>query len=623
MDTEKSEDYKLSFQDINIFINKTQILHNVCGVVHSKEVLAVMGPSGSGKTTMLNAIAGREAVKSGEITINDQRINKQLRRKIGYVLQQDLFYSNLTLWETLYFTAMLHIPEKVPKPDKLRRIDAIIETLDLEKCRKTLIGSPFTHGLSGGEKKRLSIACELLTNPDIMLLDEPTSGLDSSTAYSLMVQVKRYAEMYNKAVIVTIHQPSSQIFHMFNTLLLLADGHVAFFGKADSALTFFEEFNFVCEPHFNPADFLLELVKKDEATKEIILEYWKAKSSSNNKELSNSNNSDSLDNLEPVHGPSSINVQHNKILDPDQNKDIDKFSNGNHLSDVRWQSSFWTQLKMLTWRNFKESRSRILSKYVIGSSMFLAITTALIWFQMERSYKTIGDRMGWIFIILARWGFVPMLDAIFSFPLENTILLKERAAGSYRLSAYYLAKTISEIPLTAFVPLAFVTITYWAAGMKGVVEYIGTMLLISMSSINAQGFGFVLGASMSNFEMALTYSNAFMMISILFSGFYIQRFPPWLVWSRYLSLLHYPFAAVSILEFADTPQIPCANVTVTQFPQCGKNDTDFVTAKMILEDVQVTLPIYCYICTLIIMTILVRILGYFVLRLKTRQKHLS
>ncbi|KAK6192207.1 hypothetical protein SNE40_003719 [Patella caerulea] len=622
MDIETSEDYKLSFQDLSVFINKTQILHNVCGDVHSKEVLAVMGPSGSGKTTMLNAIAGREAVKLGEITINDQRINKQLRRKMGYVLQQDLFYSNLTLWETLYFTAMLHIPEKVSKPDKLRRIDAIIETLDLEKCRKTIIGAQFTHGLSGGEKKRLSIACELLTNPDIMLLDEPTSGLDSSTAYSLMVQVKRYAEMYNKAVIVTIHQPSSQIFHMFNTLLLLADGHVSYFGKAEKALDFFEEINFVCEPHFNPADFLLELVKKDEETLEIILENWKAKSSSNNKKLSNCNSLD-LDNFEPVHEPSDITLQYIKILDSDENKDIDKFSNGNQLSDVRWQSSFWTQLKMLTWRNFKQSRSRILSKYVVGSNIVIAFAMAILWFQMERSYKTIRDRMGWSFFIIVYWGFSPIMDAVISFPLEKTIMLKERAAGSYRLSAYYLAKTISEIPLIALLPFIFVTITYWAAGMKGVVEYIATMLLISLSAINSQGFGFVLGAGILNFELALTSSTTFMLLSLTLGGFYIQRFPSWLVWSRYLSLLHYPFAAISILEFADTPQIPCANATVTQFPQCGKNGTDFVTPKMILEDVQVTLPIYCYICTLIIMTILVRILGYFVLRLKTRQKHLS
>ncbi|XP_055957578.1 uncharacterized protein LOC126824736 isoform X2 [Patella vulgata] len=621
MDIETSEDYKLSFQDINIFINKTQILHNVCGDVQGKEVLAVMGPSGSGKTTMLNAIAGREAVKSGEITINDQCINKQLRRKMGYVLQQDLFYSNLTLWETLYFTAMLHIPEKVPTSEKLRRIDAIIETLDLEKCRKTIIGAQFTHGLSGGEKKRLSIACELLTNPDIMLLDEPTSGLDSSTAYSLMVQVKRYAEMYNKAVIVTIHQPSSQIFHMFNTLLLLADGHVAYFGKAEKALDFFEEINFVCEPHFNPADFLLELVKKDEETLEIILENWKAKSS-NKKKLSNSNSLD-LDNFEPVHEPSDITLQYIKILDPDENKDIDKLSNGNHLSDVRWQSSFWTQLKMLTWRNFKESRSRILSKYVVGSNIVIAVAMAVLWFQMERSYKTIRDRMGWSFFIIVYWGFSPIMDAVISFPMEKTIMLKERAAGSYRLSAYYLAKTISEIPLIALLPFVFVTITYWAAGMKGVVEYIATMLLISISAINSQGFGFVLGAGILNFELALTSSTTFMLLSLTLGGFYIQRFPPWLVWSRYLSLLHYPFSAISILEFADTAQILCANVTVTQFPQCGKNGTDFVTSKMILEDFQVTLPIYCYVCTLIIMTILVRILGYFVLRLKTRQKHLS
>jgi ABC-type multidrug transport system ATPase subunit len=160
-----------------------EILHGITGSVMPGEVLAIMGPSGSGKTTFLNLMGGR-ALRgtSGNITYNDIKYSKALKRRMGFVTQDDVLFPNLTVRETLMYAALLRLPNSLTRSQKIKRAeDAIIE-LGLERCRDTVIGGPFLRGISGGERKRVSIGHEILTDPSLLFLDEPTSGLDSTTA---------------------------------------------------------------------------------------------------------------------------------------------------------------------------------------------------------------------------------------------------------------------------------------------------------------------------------------------------------------------------------------------------------------------------------------------------------
>ncbi|XP_046556875.1 ABC transporter G family member 22-like [Haliotis rubra] len=598
-----------------------------------------------GKTTMLNTIAGRTIAQSGEITLNQQKLTKLLRQRMCYVLQDDLFFSKLTLWETLYFAAMIHLPDKMPRSEKLSRIDQIIAALDLEDCKNTAIGDQIQRGLSGGEKKRASIACQLLTDPDIMLLDEPTSGLDSSTAYTLMQLLKKYTAESNKAVIVTIHQPASQIFHMFSRLLLLAKGQVAYFGAAEKTLDFFEGVGLICEPHYNPADFILETVKRDEATMQTILkaaedkrftEEWpldlRWTAGDRHKTLDAGSLSmiyefetgslEGQNGFVPgsnTHDGAVVAINYSKRdLEDGLNVESVKTEVVSPESTSRWPTCFWTQYKMLNWRTFKQSRGRILSKYAISNALILATVVGILWFQMERTHKNIRDRMGMIFFVVIFWGLSPVFDGITSFPSERPIILKERAAGSYRLSAYYLAKMTSELPLVMILPTVATTIIYWMAGMKGVGEYFATVGIIILNALNGQGIGLLIGAGIWNMQLALTVTSTSMLSMLLLGGFYTTTFPPWLFWARYISIFSHPFSALSILEFSDTPPIPCANVTVTEYPRCGQNGTEFITAEMLLIDSGTVLPIYLYILALLIFTIMFRIVGYWVLRFRSK-----
>lgn len=161
----------MCFRGISVKLNGRQILKDVDGIVRPGQILAVMGPSGCGKTTLLNCLSYRQKLDSGEIYLNRDLLSKKWMRKISYVLQGDIFFPNLTLEQTLKYTAYLKLPQTMSSGAKKNYIDNIVEILELQDCLKTRIGDYCNRGLSGGEKKRANIATELFNNPPVILLD--------------------------------------------------------------------------------------------------------------------------------------------------------------------------------------------------------------------------------------------------------------------------------------------------------------------------------------------------------------------------------------------------------------------------------------------------------------------
>lgn len=209
------------------------------------EVLALMGPSGSGKTSLLNALSGRSSFDSGVITINGKPMTgssmKRLMSKIAYVKQNDVFFGHLTVRDQLTYTALLRLPSDLPKASKHEEVDRIIKLLRLSK----VADSPIML-LSGGEKKRVNIGTELLTDPAIIMLDEPTSGLDSTSAVSLIRLLHNLANDHGKTVVTSIHQPSSAVFRSFDRLIMLADGNVVYFGTPVDSLSYLRDQDLSC-----------------------------------------------------------------------------------------------------------------------------------------------------------------------------------------------------------------------------------------------------------------------------------------------------------------------------------------------------------------------------------------
>lgn len=195
---------------------------------------------------------------SGTITYNGKRFSNAIKRNTGFVTQDDVLYPHLTVTETLVFTALLRLPNNLTKEDKIMQAEAVITQLGLTKCKNSIIGGSFMRGVSGGERKRVSIGQEMLINPSLLFLDEPTSGLDSTTAQRIVSTVWEQAKG-GRTIVMTIHQPSSRLFYMFDKVLLLSDGNPLYFGKGSEIMDYFSSVGYTPSVAMNPSDFVLDL----------------------------------------------------------------------------------------------------------------------------------------------------------------------------------------------------------------------------------------------------------------------------------------------------------------------------------------------------------------------------
>ncbi|KAL4445846.1 hypothetical protein ABPG77_009045 [Micractinium sp. CCAP 211/92] len=246
------------------------ILSGLSAVMPPGRLLAIMGPTGCGKTSLINALAGRLPIGGtleGQVLVNGLPRGKGFRAVSAYVMQDDVLFHDLTVCETLDFAARMRLPASVPPAAKAARVDATIAQLGLAGAANTYVGNAVVRGVSGGERKRVNIAIELLSNPSLLFTDEPTSGLDAFQAQSVVESLSQLAKS-GRSVLATIHQPRSSVFQMFDLLLVLSEGKTVFYGRASEAVAWFASCGFLCPEHHNPADFFADLVARDRRTPE-------------------------------------------------------------------------------------------------------------------------------------------------------------------------------------------------------------------------------------------------------------------------------------------------------------------------------------------------------------------
>ncbi|XP_074032191.1 ABC transporter G family member E23 isoform X2 [Leptinotarsa decemlineata] len=623
----------LAFRGITVSVGTRQILQDVDGLVRPGQVLAVMGPSGCGKTTLLNALSGRLRLDSGQIFLNREPLCKRWKRKICYVLQQDIFFPDLTLRQTLEYSARLRLPDTLSHSQKMQYVDHIIDVLELGNCQETIIGDNLNRGLSGGEKKRANIACELLTNPSLMLLDESTSGLDSHAAHSLMTTLKRYAVLEGKTVVITLHQPSSQIFHLCDKLLLLSGGQTIYHGDTCKVVEFFSSVGLNIMPHYNPADFILEQIKGTSDTRKRLLAAAKELRKSKdypielqhdcyvNEKYDNSNKM-----LLPSHGPySSLEQDTLNAMEPDVRRlwlDTHSHASSSVSSETSdadcyftWPTSYWTQFTVLSQRNFQEAMPRMLSKLNWVQTVLLGIMAGFLWFQLDRTEESLHDIQGWMFFSTTYWMLFSHFGALSAFPPEREVINKERLSGAYRLSAYYLAKMVGELPLIVTLPGVYFLISYPMMGIHSIMVFFIQLLFLLLNSLVAQSIGFFIGACCMDMETSVTISALYTLATQLFSGFLATNIPWWLTWMRYLSMVHYAYQNMQIVEFGEGMEIKCGSQS--KFEICSKG-AETIPVSAILEAQGSYLPLWANTLILLCFFVVLRVSGYAVLRyLKT------
>ncbi|KIV78466.1 hypothetical protein PV11_10181 [Exophiala sideris] len=436
-----------SWSDIGVIVKdqKTKrplpILSSNHGIAKAGDVVALMGPSGSGKTTLLNVLAHRTSTMKGEIQgtimVNGRATTTAAIRKVStYVEQEDAMIGILTTRETIDFAARLSLPANMSKNERLHRVNELIDSFGLQRQADTIVGTPLRKGLSGGQKRRLSVASQLVTSPSIVFLDEPTSGLDSAASFEVMKYIREVAKLHHLIVIASIHQPSTTTFQLFDQLMLLSRGKTCYFGPASGVEAYFARIGHVIPLHTNPAEFLLDLVNSDfvhggdfaEGRLQHVHDSWTASDEQNALEASIANCRD-----KDVGTASLPTVRNNAV----------------HTSYV------------LLHRNFIKSY-RDLIAYGTRVAMYfgLAIMMGTVWLRLSYNQTSIQPFInaiffGGAFMSFMAVAYVPsIIEDLHSFR-------KERANGLYGPLPFTIANALVGIPWLFAIALMFSIITYW------------------------------------------------------------------------------------------------------------------------------------------------------------------
>eukprot|EP00347_Sterkiella_histriomuscorum_P011999 403370276 len=453
-------------EDIQLKNGKTmkRVVRDCSGYAAPGEILAIMGPSGSGKTSLLNILSQRSNLSQaclveGVLQANKRDLKKSDFGKFGaFVQQDDVLLITFTPRQLLTFAAQMRT--NLDKDMITKRVDNIIKRLRLHSCQNTYVGGLLMKGLSGGEKKRTSIGYELITNPNLLILDEPTSGLDSSTALQIIKLVKQEAKR-GMTVICTIHQPSSEIYNLFNRVLVLSDGQSIFNGEARSIKQYFEGFG-VHFPRFtNPADFLIRMA-----------------------------------------------------IDPTLiRKDLTAESLHQQLSMIGEERNitFGHQLKHLLKRQYKYLIRNPRTFYgCLFISVFMIILQSALFHDIgektlsltdeKQNYRTMANWAGYVFFGVSDPFISIGMAQILQIPLLNPVYYREKASGFYSVHAYYLAVFITSLTMLIFYPFivgfgVFYFIKPMNQSANNLFRYIAVLV---MEALIGSSYGFMMGCIFDN-----------------------------------------------------------------------------------------------------------------------------
>jgi PAS domain S-box-containing protein len=551
-----------------------KILHSVRACAKPGELLAIMGPTGCGKTTLLNILAQRvkKGVK-GQLYASGEAPNKNYKRKVGYVLQSDIFFENLTVEQTLNFQAALRLPAELTDQQRKTKVGEVMEILNITKTRNTIIGGYARRGISGGEKKRVNIGNQLLTNPSVLFLDEPTTGLDTSTALSLMLTLKEMARA-GMTIVATIHQPSSQIFEQFDKLLLMVDGNSVYFGAANEAINYFSSIGLKCPKNYNPADFMMgvvleEEIKHEDTMKKKIIKDWQEYQSDNKK-----------------HEKQFKYLQHDTNgVDSEDSSDVESKQKQKIKKD--YARSWGDQFKTLWTRAMIQSKGVYFETMQYIQLALVVFIVSILWLQTPAREDRINDIIGVMFFLaIYNIGFFPMLCSLFNFPPERDVIIRERSEGAYYLSAYFAAKALSDMPFLILYPFAYSIPTYFLVGLAyDAGKFFYFLLLIMVGALTATGFGLMFSAGFPDVRKSQVFATVAMLFILLAGGFYIDMalIPAWINWLQYLSYLKYALDSLIISQFSGSTFEQTS--LVTQF-----DGYDPIPGELVIASRSLTVP---------------------------------
>ncbi|KAF3441193.1 hypothetical protein FNV43_RR15105 [Rhamnella rubrinervis] len=477
-----------------------KLLNGLSGFAQPHRIMALMGPSGSGKSTLLDALSGRlspNATMSGNVFLNGKKISTDCR-DVSYVTQEDVFLGTLTVRETLAYSAHLRLPTKMTKVEKNEVVENTIAKMGLQDCAQTRIGNWHFRGISTGEKRRLSICIEIITQPHVLFLDEPTSSLDSASAFFVIWALRNIAHD-GKIVICSIHQPSSDVFNFFDDLVLLSGGETVYFGEAKMAVKFFADAGFPCPTRKNPPDHFLRCISSD-----FDKIYATLKQSLKNYETSSPTNLTTEQvkaTLIQKYKCSEFSRDAAKIIREIKLNNEEPCTESNKGSGAgRW----WKQLCTLT-RRSSLNMTRDVGYYWLRIVFYIlvSVSAGTFFFNIGTSNRAISARGkcdGFIYglMICLAIGGIPF------FIEDIKVFNRERLGRHYGEAMFVLSNFISSIPFVIATALSSGTILYYMVNFHAGFSYyfyfcINLFLCIAVT----EGCTLIVVAAVSNLLLAI------------------------------------------------------------------------------------------------------------------------
>ena len=515
-DVEGNDELELAWTGVGFEVPGKVILSGLWGRGSTGRLTAVMGPSGCGKTTLLDLLANRVAKKKdrtlrGVITVNGAE-NGGPRR--AYVQQEDALVGVLTVRETLVVAGKF-----AAAPSE--RADDLIREFGLESAQHTLVGTIFQKGISGGQKRRLSIAVELISRPRIILLDEPTSGLDSASALAVVDQLKKVAtaechSCARVAVVATLHQPSNAVYALIDDVCYLAGGKLVYFGDPrDTLLAFFSAAGHPVPQYANIADFVLSLTNTD------------------------------------FPGHADVDSLVARFLDETSSKD-DDHNAASSIQDqpAQFRASRLSRFVTLCERGFKEiSRDFGIIGVRLAMYTMLSLLITLMYLNLGRRKKDadVNARVAILFYVGAFLIFMSVAVLPF-FVIQRAIFIKERCNGTYDVPEYVAAKFVTSVPGVFVIAIVSSVIIVFPVGLNGFPIY---FLDLFVSLIVAESCMAFIGAAVPHFIIGIALAAGFFGFNMLCGGFFRLKhdIPPYLIWGYYQAFHAYSFRIFMYNEF--------------------------------------------------------------------------
>jgi ABC-type multidrug transport system ATPase subunit/ABC-type multidrug transport system permease subunit len=500
-------------------------------------MVAIMGASGAGKTTLLDVLSRRDKQGNvcGRLCINGTLVTSRnegmYKRLIGYVGQSDCLIPSLTVRDTIMFAARLKLPAALPNDVITELVEDVIQKLHLGRCAESLVGSDVNRGVSGGEKRRVSIATEIVANPHILFLDEPTSGLDSVSAVEVMraiknltytAQISKYRRFFFRrpAVIFSIHQPSAEIFAMFDQLVVMSGGRVTYSGPARDALRRIVQVAGISgvPSSINDAETILRM--DFEATPSAL---------------------DAL--VVAVEAPPMLEPceeHHNTLLREAE-------------SHRRFYPNLVQQLVLLSERTWN---SLMGSYYLIVchacATLFLGVVLSFLYQKEALDLSGTEDKAGMMTFLLLVVGFssISSLDLFMS---EKRLYVIERDNGYYRSGAFYFTKILFDFLPLRIVPSAILAaVTYFPMGLREdeASRFLWFIAIVVVFQLFVTGICLCVATLSPTFGAGALCSALVILWHSAFGGLMMQpsTIPVGLSWFRFLSPFYFAYESLMVNE---------------------------------------------------------------------------